>query len=219
MGNINQTTNLFFNIGGMQYLAKQQTSETSSLNKNTNSETSNFSNNKSEKFKEVCADFHQNVPDSTSTIAEKELAISYINRMLACEDIPDDLKIYWQNKKAIIQMEIQNIKNDKNIGSGEKVAEVWTEYKEFIQKYQGNINTNMSADEQYEYLMTYNRTGQSFTTRLMNCIDVTKEQLVDFKEMYKNFENDIQNCRRDFSIQKNKYQNFYYPNFNISKKD
>lgn len=217
MGNINQTTNLFFNIGGMQYLAKQQTSETSSLNENTNSETS--SNNKTEKFKEVFAEFHKKVPDSTSTISEKELAISYINRMLACEDISEDLKIYWQNKKSIIQMEIQNIKNDKNIGSDEKVSEVWTEYKEFIQIYQGKLNTNMSADEKYEYLMTYNRTGQSFTTRLMNCIDVTKEQLVDFKEMYKNFENDIQNCRKEFFNAKNKYQNFYYPNFNISKKD
>ena len=217
MGNINQTTNLFFNIGGMQYLAKQQTSETSSLNENTNSETS--SNNKTEKFKEVFAEFHKKVPDSTSTISEKELAISYINRMLACEDISEDLKIYWQNKKSIIQMEIQNIKNDKNIGSDEKVSEVWTEYKEFIQIYQGKLNTNMSADEKYEYLMTYNRTGQSFATRLMNCVDITDEQLVDFKEMYKNFENDIQNCRKEFFNAKNKYQEFYYPNFNIRKRD
>ena len=37
----------------------------------------------------------QNVPDSTSTIPEKELAISYIDRMLACSDITDELIVEY----------------------------------------------------------------------------------------------------------------------------
>ena len=62
---------------------------------------------------DVKAELDKNVPDRTSTIEEKELAISYIDRMLACDDISDDLKTYWQQKTEFKQM-MQFALNDLN---------------------------------------------------------------------------------------------------------
>ena len=198
MTEINQISNLFKNIGGIKFAAQQQETETSLLSSKTDLDTVSLNSNKSEKFEDVFAEFDKNVPDCTSTITEKELAISYIDRMLACDDISDDLKVYWQNKKSVIKMEIQSIKNEETKDTGEKVNDVWNEYEKFVNKYQGKVNDNLSAEDKYEYSMTYNKTAQSFIKRLMNCADVTDEQLYNYKQMYQNFENDMQNCRRDF---------------------
>lgn len=198
MTEINQISNLFKNIGGIKFAAQQQETETSLLSSKTDLDTVSLNSNKSEKFEDVFAEFDKNVPDCTSTITEKELAISYIDRMLACDDISDDLKVYWQNKKSVIKMEIQSIKNEETKDTGEKVNDVWNEYEKFVNKYQGKVNDNLSAEDKYEYSMTYNKTAQSFLKRLMNCADVTDEQLYNYKQMYQNFENDMQNCRRDF---------------------
>ena len=50
-----------------------------------------------ENFRSVYNEMSENVPDSTSTIEEKQRAIEYINRMLNCPDIPNPE--YWENKK------------------------------------------------------------------------------------------------------------------------
>ncbi len=197
MTEINQISNLFKNISGVKFSAKQQETEKSLLTSNRDLDTITLSSSKSEKFEEVFAEFDKNVPDSTSTITEKELAISYIDRMLACDDISDDMKIYWQNKKSVIKMEIQSIKNEETKNSGEKVNDVWNEYEKFVNKYQGKVNNNLSAEDKYEYLMTYNRTAQSYIKRLIHCADVTNEQTLEYQQMYQNFENDMQNCRHD----------------------
>ena len=197
MTEINQISNLFKNFGGIKFAVKQQETEKSLLTSKITLDTVSLNNSKSEKFEEVFAEFDKNVPDCTSTISEKELAISYIDRMLACDDISDDMKIYWQNKKSVIKMEIQSIKNEETKNSGEKVNDVWNEYEKFVNKFQGKVNNNLSAEDKYEYLMTYNRTAQSYIKRLIHCADVTNEQTLEYQQMYQNFENDMQNCRHD----------------------
>ena len=64
---------------------------------------------KTESFEDVYNEFIANVPDRTTTESEKELAISYINRMLSCDDIPDRLKTYWTDKKSDIESELKQI--------------------------------------------------------------------------------------------------------------
>lgn len=160
-------------------------------------DTVSFGQNSSENFETVFAQMRQNVPDSTSTIPEKELAISYIDRMLACDDISDDLKIYWQNKKSVIQQEIQNIKNKEKTGSGEKIDDVWSEFEKFVTIYQGKFNKNLSVEDRSEYLITYNKTCQSFIKRLMACSDITDELIIEYTQMYQNHENDLNNAKRD----------------------
>ena len=206
MTEINQITNLFKNFNGIKFTTRQQEAETLLSSSTMDIDSVDLNSNKSEKFEDVFAEFEKNIPDSTSTITEKELAISYIDRMLACDNISDDLKVYWQNKKSVIQMEIQNIKNEEKSSSignkktfaSENVNDVWNEYEKFVKKYQKFLNNSLSAEDKYEYLIIYNRTGLSFVARLMKCSDITNEQMLAYKKMYSNFQADIKNARLDF---------------------
>lgn len=89
-------------VGKFVYKTNLKQAEEISTDKKQEDIKKTISENKnSEKFMDVKAELDKNVPDRTSTIEEKELAISYIDRMLACDDISDDLKTYWQNKKML----------------------------------------------------------------------------------------------------------------------
>lgn len=147
----------------------------------------------SEKFQEVFAEMRKNVPDSTSTIEEKELAIEYIDRMLACEDIPN--AEYWQNKKNVINMEIQTIKNEQkidNISQKEQVNDVWNEFRTFIRKYFTDFDANkLELQDRVEYNLTYYNTYISFCNRLLACIDVTPEQKTEYLSMIADAHSDI----------------------------
>ena len=66
---------------------------------------------KTEKFQDVWKEFQANVPDRTTTIEEKELAIRYIDRLLKCPDIPNEARNFWPQQKNVILGEIQRIKN------------------------------------------------------------------------------------------------------------
>ena len=173
------------------------------LKRDTEQDTVSFGQDKTEKFEEVFAEFRKNVPDSTSTISEKELALFYIDKMLACSDISDDLKVYWQNKKSIIQQEIQTIKNENKIGNNEKISDVWGEFEKFCNKYQDKFNTELSVEDRSEYLMTYNRTCLSFLKRLLACSDITDELKSEYIRMYQNHVEDLNNAKRDLQNAKN----------------
>lgn len=129
-----------------------------------------------ESFDDVYDEMSRNVPDRTSTIEEKKLAISYIDRLLACADITPELKTYWQNKKSIIEQEILRINNEEKSGSGEKVEDVWKEISDFMQKYGKAPDASLSAKDVLEFNTTYETTFISFLTRLLNCTDITQEQ-------------------------------------------
>lgn len=153
-----------------------------------------------ERFDDVYNEMMQNVPDRTSTIEEKELAISYIDRMLACPDISPELKEYWENKKDVIEMEIQNIKNEQLDGSGEKLADIWKEFSEFGDKYFSKLfdMKNLSMDDKFENRMTYYRTYLSFCRRALNSVDITPEERREYQRMIANAERDIANWQNDY---------------------
>ena len=156
-------------------------------------------NKSSEKFMDVKAELDKNVPDRTSTIEEKELAISYIDRMLACDDISDDLKTYWQNKKDVIEQEIQNIKNEKAIAktdNSEKSDNIAKEFMQFIDKYFTRAdNRNLQTQDKLEYKITYYNTYLSYCRRVLNCSDITEEQKTEFKQMMQFALNDLNNWK------------------------
>lgn len=156
-------------------------------------------NKNSEKFMDVKAEFDKNVPDRTSTIEEKELAISYIDRMLACDDISDDLKTYWQNKKDVIEQEIQNIKNEKAIAktdNSEKSDNIAKEFMQFIDKYFTRAdNRNLQTQDKLEYKITYYNTYLSYCRRVLNCSDITEEQKAEFRQMMQSALRDLNNWK------------------------
>lgn len=166
-------------------------------------DTVSFSTNKGEKFADVRAEMDKNVPDRTTTIEEKESAISYIDRMLECSDITPEMKNYWTNKKNVIEMEIQSIKNEQTAGSGEKIEDVWKEFSEFTNKYFNSINDNMTMEEKYENRVAYYNMYRTFIARFMNCSDITEEQRAEYSQMEYNANHDLSNWERDFERYKN----------------
>lgn len=163
-------------------------------------DTVTFSTPKSEKFEDVFNEMSQKVPDCTSTIEEKELAISYIDRMLACSDISPELKTYWENKKEVIEMEIQNIKNEEAIGSGEKLSDVWKEFSAFGDKYFSKLfdREGLSMEDKFENRMTYYRTYLSFCRRALTCSDITPQERLEYQRMMANAERDMANWKIDY---------------------
>ena len=146
---------------------------------------------KNESFKEVFEEMNANVPDRTCTIEEKNLAISYINRMLACDDIPDNLKQYWQNKKDVIEMEILNIKNEQKAkAGGETIKEVLREFSAFVNKY-FELNENLNMDDKFENRMTYYSTYRAFCQRILACSDITEEKRAEFQLMLANADREV----------------------------
>ena len=171
-------------------------------------DTVNFSGNKSEKFADVRAEFDRNVPDSTSTINEKQLAISYIERMLKCNDITPEMKNYWTNKKNVIEMEIQSIKNEQHAEKNEKWQDVAKEFSDFNNKYwvenvlndKGGLN-NLEFNDAQEYYNTVRRTMITFCDRILSCSDLPD----NMKEYYSNLKNGFKCDLNYYAVQQNIY--------------
>jgi hypothetical protein len=79
----------------------------------------------------------QNVPDVTTTIEEKRLAISYIDRMLSCDDITAFDREYWENKKLILQDEIRNAQMENFLNHSENVLMNMPDFEAMFQNLDG----------------------------------------------------------------------------------
>ena len=170
--------------------------------------------NKVESFNNVFEEMRKEVPDRTSTIEEKEKALSYIERMLACDDIPNSE--YWENKKSIIEMEIIGIKNCEKIENNEDFEEVWIETRKFIEKYDKTPNPNLDLEDITEYELTYNRILMSFFDKLLAYDNISEEdkkgvetrkvqcqnQMEDLAEQLKqaNISNQIKNICQEMNL-------------------
>ena len=146
----------------------------------------NKNGKKSEKFEDVWNEFTTNVPDSTTTVEEKEKAISYIDRLIACDDITPELKNYWSNKKDIIEMEIQNIKNGEN-AKDSNYQDVVDEYNNFIQQhwcdaYPLERNNSLEFLESEEYNLTFYNTCISYIQRILACNDLPENAKANFEQ-------------------------------------
>ena len=141
----------------------------------------------SEKFSDVRAEMDKNVPDRTSTIEEKENAISYIDRMLSCDDITPDMKNYWSNKKDIIQMEIESIKNEQQTGKDSNYQKAVEEYNNFVKQhwcdnYPQERNQKLEFLDSEEYGLTFYNTCISYLNRILACKDIPEEERTSFKQ-------------------------------------
>ena len=159
-------------------------------------------NIKTESFKNVFEEMSKNVPDRTTTIEEKRLAISYIKRMLCCDDIPSDLKEYWSNKRDIIQMEIESIKNQEKSKENEKTNDVQKEFNKFLEKFSKQPSDKLSDSDKKEYNITFMRTCISFYQRLLGCEDLSDELAAEYQ-------NKIQDLWKNIQSQRVTYFDYY----------
>ena len=151
---------------------------------------------KTESFRDVINEMRTKVPDRTSTIAEKELALSYINRMLSCNDIPNPE--YWENIKNIIEMEIEGIKNSQKSKSGESWKDAADELDAFRDKYwyqnvildEARLD-NLSFEDAQEYYITVKKTIISFIDRVLDCADLPNETRYGYTKLREKYINDL----------------------------
>ena len=168
---------------------------------------------KTESFNDILDEFNRNIPDSTSTINDKYLAVSYIERMLTCDDITPELKNYWSNKKDIIEMEIQNIRNEEKIGTGESINDVANEWKEFTDLYWNKTPEFNNTADRVEYYESYYNTYISFCDRALACSDLLDEDCAEWTRMKQNAISDLNYHNRDLN-RYNKENNIKTESFN-----
>ena len=160
-------------------------------------------NIKTESFDDVFEEFSQNVPDRTTTLEEKKLAAGYIKRIVCCDDIPADLKNYWSNKEDIINMEMQNIINNKQIGNDENIDDVACEWREFTDRYWNKTSEFDNVADRVEYYRSYYNMYISFCDRALECNDLSEEDRTQWTSMKMGAITDLNYHNRDFNIYNN----------------
>jgi len=152
-----------------------------------------------EHFQDVYNEMLQNVPAVTTTIEEKELALSYINRMLACHDMPSNLRPYWENKKVILQNEIQNIINQQNVGNDTNFAALEAEFWNYSNSVWNRPVEFNNVPDRVEYWISYYNTCISYIDRLLNCQGITPEKQAQYQAHRMSMLFDLNYQKRDLN--------------------
>lgn len=194
----NYQINYPFNLN-IQSLKITPEESTASVSNDSGLDTVSFSAYQCEHFEDVYNEMLQYVPDQTTTIPEKQLALTYIDRMLACNDITHELATYWENKRVIIENEIQNIINEQNIGQDTDFESLETEFWEFSNRVWNRPVEFNNVPDRVEYWLSYYNTCLSYIDRLLSCEGITDEKRAEYEQLKNNMLFDANNQKRDLN--------------------
>ena len=137
----------FFNLKKAE---KQEFAKKTEKSENTEKSKSDKVDIKSDKesFEKIYAEMQTNVPDRTSTVEEKELAIEYIDRILK-SDANDEIKGYWSQKKIEIQGEIARIKAEQGSTSN------MPEFEKIYAEMSANVPDSTTTIEEKNLMLEY----------------------------------------------------------------
>lgn len=136
--------------GEISEIQNNKSNSTTTSTTASNTSQSN-SSSKKESADEIMKEFNANVPDQTSTIEEKELALSYIER-IENSDADDNTKLYWQNKATVIQGEISKIQAETS-GDSSKVQK--ESFNKIFSEMEVNLPGITSTVEEKELALSY----------------------------------------------------------------
>ena len=162
-------------------------------------DTVTLSTNGTKKFAEIKAEMNKNVPNQTATIKEKEMAIRYINELLNCADITPELKDYWQNKKDIIEMEIQTIKNEDSVNKEADSNTIAKEFNNFTNTYWNKKPNFQNVPDRVEYYESYYNMYLSFCDRMLACDNLSDNMKTEWTRMRQNALFDLNNHKIDLN--------------------
>lgn len=152
-----------------------------------------------EKFDDVYREFSANVPDRTSTLDEKRLAISYINRFLNCEDIEPKVKNYWMNKKTIIQNEMILIKHEQQ-KTPDNLQQLENEFWSYSNEIWNREVEFENIEDRVEYWCSYYLVCISYIDKILNCKDLPDNKKQEYVELKKGMEFDLNNHISDLEM-------------------
>ena len=161
-----------------------------------NTNNSSSASQAGESFMDVMNEMIANVPSQTTTIEEKELALEYIDRLLNCSDITDELKEYWTNKQSIIRMELVAAENYEKDSSGVN----WLELSEELNMYADLFKTTKSFDDdrtRIEYWTAYHNGRMSYYTLLLNSDGLTENDKADIERMMEDCQNTLTQLKKE----------------------
>ena len=124
------------------------------------------------------------------SLEQAKLGIEYMNKILACEDLPENLRADFETQKMGYEMMAAEFENYEKQGSGEKVFDVWNEFETFTAKYKKNPD-NASYEAGTKYWLTYHETCISFYQRLLLCDNLTDELKTEYKRSIQGHLDDI----------------------------
>ncbi len=137
----------FFNLKKAEKQEAAKKTEKSETTEKSKSDKVDIKSDK-ESFEKIYAEMQTNIPDRTSTIEEKELAIEYIDRILK-SDANDEIKGYWSQKKIEIQGEIARIKAEQGSTSN------MPEFEKLYAEMSANVPDSTTTIEEKNLVLEY----------------------------------------------------------------
>ena len=145
--------------------------------------------NSAETWQDILEEFTKAYGEGRS-LEQAKLGIEYMNKILACEDLPENLRADFETQKMGYEMMAAEFENYEKQGSGEKVFDVWNEFETFTAKYKKNPD-NASYEAGTKYWLTYHETCISFYQRLLLCDNLTDELKTEYKRSIQGHLDDI----------------------------
>lgn len=156
---------------------------TSTKNKPTNTATK-----PTESYEDILEEF-RNAYGEGRSLEQAKLGIEYMNKLLACEDLPANMRADFEAQKQGYEMMLAEFENYEKMGCGEKVNDVWKEFENFISKY-NNDPEGASYNAGTEYWLAYHESCMSFYQRLLQCDDLTEELKTKYNRMIQEHRSD-----------------------------
>ena len=153
--------------------------EAEKANVNIINTMSSYANVK-ESFRDVCHDLgdwiekfrHGNL--TVQTIEEKRHSIQNIDRMLSCDDIPENAKNFCINRRKIIINEIRNIEKNQN-----KNNDIYSKYNEAVNEYN---NFKVSKDRTLEQCIKDDERAIELINNILACENLPQEVIKIWNE-------------------------------------
>jgi hypothetical protein len=140
---------------------------------------------KTESFWDVKTEFEECAANPAETKNEKALVVYYIDRMLACEDIPDYAKEFRMNQKIHIQEEMQYFLPD----DAQKIADEW---KSFVDKNSKDVRYQ-TYDAKIEYFEKY----IDYVNQILSCNNIPEGCLKEYTSIKQNAIRDMNNTLKE----------------------
>ena len=133
-------------------------------------------------YTDAIKEFDLKVPKNTTTKDEKALALEYIDKILACDDISESAKKIWTEQQKIIAEEMKHTLS-------EETKKTINEWREFTNKYWRN-GWFPTDDARVRYYQKY----VEFMDKILTGDELPEEYKQEYSRMKENAVKDLNNA-------------------------
>lgn len=130
-----------------------------------------------------------NLPDADAYIAYFEKYIEYMDRILACDNLPEEEKAEYERMKNNATRDLENNKKDK---ANEEWLSIAREWKSFAE-----ANWNDGYFPSYEARVEYFEKYIDYMDKILDCDSLPDENRAEYERMKENATRDLENTLRE----------------------